>query len=275
MLRQLTRSGLVRLAALIALVALAAFSAAGAARADTSYVYPDVAGDSASAPDIQQVTLTDNGDGTVGVRINLAAVIADDGSCVLFGIDADRNPKTGDPDMGMEYIVMADVTGAGFGKWDGSQFTSFTHQSIAPTLDGGELAFTLTLADLGVTSFDFVVAGYHADDIDVVPDDGVLTYPQAPAKPTLKSVMVGMSVLMPKAGKKLAVTTVQLRLSDDEIVNSQPLSCTLTYRGKKLPPVKKCTWNIPKSYKGKTLTLNLAVTYQGDSRTISLPVTPQ
>src|SRR5262245_8743534 len=57
-------------------------------------VYTDAHGDNASAPDIEKVTLTDGGEGTVAVEIDLAAALLTDGSSVVFGIDADRNAKT-------------------------------------------------------------------------------------------------------------------------------------------------------------------------------------
>lgn len=101
---------------LVLAVALVAFGlalgASHGAAAGQPNVYTDPAGDSASAPDIQKVTMTDNGNGTVAVEIDLAAAIPDDGSSFLvFGIDADRNRSTGDP-IGIEYAVEIDAGGS-------------------------------------------------------------------------------------------------------------------------------------------------------------------
>ena len=273
-----TRSTIARFAIGAALLAALAFSAAGAARAaPTPYVYTDKAGDSASAPDIQQVTLTDNGDGTVAWEIDLAATIPDDGaSAVLVMIDADRNAQTGDK-MGNDYMVYGDAEGLMVMRWDAttSNWVLSDHQPSSADLEGGRLTFTVALADLGTTSFDFVVAGIHGDDIDIAPESGAFTYPQTAATPTVKGIVVSGSVLLPKAGKKFAVPAPQVHLSDDEIVPADTYTCTLTNHGKVMQQTAKCTWMLPKTTKGKTLMLKLAVTYQGQAGAITLPVTPK
>src|SRR5271169_4557751 len=82
----ITRGRLGRLSAVLAVLALVLVAAAGAARSNAvvPYAYMDKAGDSGTAPDIQKVVLTDQGNGLVGVEIDLAAVIPDDGSTVVF-----------------------------------------------------------------------------------------------------------------------------------------------------------------------------------------------
>jgi hypothetical protein len=273
MFNGITRKRLGGLVAALAALALAALVAAGAARAGTAYVYTDAAGDSASAPDVQKVTLTDGGNGTVGVEIDLAATIADDGSGVALMVDTDRNRQTGSS-VGAEYIVCAVAQGASIAKWDGTEWSGIDHQPLDPTLDGGQLTFTLTLSDLGTTSFDFVVATVHEDDVDVAPEDGVFTYPQAPAKPTIKGIMVNATALFPKAGKTLTIPKVQLRLSTDEIVSADSVTCTLSYKGTQLAPVRACTWKLPKALKGKSLKLKLTAAYQGETSTLTLPIKP-
>lgn len=269
----MTRRRLGGAATALAVVVLAALVAAGAARAGGASVYTDAAGDNATAPDIQQVTLTDGGNGTVGVEIDLAAVIPDDGSAVVVLIDADRNPQTGD--SGAEYAFCAGAQGASLMKWDGADWSSFDHQPLAADLVGGQLTFTLTLSDLATTGFDFVVGGMHGDDLDTAPENGAFTYPQAPAKPTIRGFMVTLSALVPKAGKTLRVAPeVHVRLSTDEIVVPDSLVCTLTQKGKQLQPVGNCTWKLPTTVKGKHLTLKLTATYQGETGTITLPVQP-
>ena len=76
MFNQRTRTTLGRLILGAALLTMAAFAAAGVARGAgvTPYVYTDKAGDSLSAPDIQKVVLTDKGDGTVAVEIDIPTV---------------------------------------------------------------------------------------------------------------------------------------------------------------------------------------------------------
>jgi hypothetical protein len=269
-----TRRRLGAFVAALAVVTLAAAAAAGAARAGTGFVYTDAAGDNYSAPDIQQVVLTDNGDGTVGVEVDLAAALPGDDSFVGFMIDADRNRQTGNS-LGAEYAVDSDVTGAAMTIWDGEEWVDFDHHPLAPALDGGKLTFTLTLSDIGVTRFDFIVGGLSEDDIDAAPEEGAFSYPQAPAQPTIEGITLAMRALFPKAGKTLNVApSVQLRLSTDEIVGPDSLTCTLTNKGKRVKPAGDCSWKLAKTLKGKTLTLKLTAGYQGETRTVTLPVKP-
>jgi hypothetical protein len=218
----------------LALVLVAAALFAGAARAGTPNVYTDASGDNTSAPDIQKVTLTDAGDGTVGVEIDLAAEIPADGSAVFMGIDADRNSQTGR--NGSEFTVFLFPDGASLTKWDGSTWAPFTHQAISPNEVGGRLTFTLTLADLGVQSFDFWVGSAHKDDLDIAPEDGIFTFPQTEAKPSIQSIVLSATALFPKAGKVFAIPSLSVKLSTNQITGADTMSCTLSYKGKALAP---------------------------------------
>jgi hypothetical protein len=93
--------------------ALAAFSIlTGTAHAGDTYA--DAVGDSTSAPDIRQVTLTDGGNGTVAVAIDLDADVAV-GSSVVLGINSDRDSATG-AHCGCDYMVWVDDRGIAIGK---------------------------------------------------------------------------------------------------------------------------------------------------------------
>jgi hypothetical protein len=270
----------------LAVVGMALVGVAGAGASASEYrtvaagaasVYTDASGDSASAPDIQKVVLTDGGNGTVAVEIDLAATIPNDGSSgVIFAVDADSNPATGN-DQGWDYAVIANATGAALVKWDGSNFSDFTHQPISPGLNGGTLTFTLTLADLGSpTAFDFVVGGANGNDVDVAPDSGEFHYPLVVAKPTIKSIIINSIVLAaPKAGKIFRIPSVQVTLSTDEIVTADSVSCTLTYKGHAIKRIGPCAWRIPLAYRHKHLTLHLIATYQGATGTLMWPITPR
>lgn len=280
----------------LAMLALTAALGAVVATAAGPYVYTDAVGDSASAPDIQRVTLTDNGNGTVGIAIDLAAMIPADGdSGVEMMIDADRNGTTGDD--GFEFGLAADATGAGFGKWDGSRYADFPHQPIQPRLliDGAgvHLTFVLTLGDIGAQAFDFVVDSWHGKEGDWAPEHGLFAYPsaapaptpttttaptktvQAAATPTITSVLTPLGKLMPKAGSTFAAPKPQLRLATGAVVAPDSMSCSLTLKGKALKPLRACVWTLPKSTKGKTLTLAVTLGYQGATTSLKLPVMPK
>jgi hypothetical protein len=165
-------------------------------------------------------------------------------------------------------------------KADGSSWVEFSHQPLQPALTATDMTCTITLADLGgVTAFDFVGGSARGNDIDVAPDSGVATYGAEPAQeaaaPTVKSVMLPAVVLLPTAGKVLRVPRLQLTLTDDSIVRADSQTCTLTFKGKKLPALAGgCAWKIPKTYKKKHLILKITFTYGAESHVVTWPVTP-
>jgi len=95
------------------------------------------------------------------------------------------------------------------------------------------------------------------------------------AQPTIQTILVNAAAFMPRAGKTLSVPPVQVRLSTNEIVAADSASCTLTYRGKRLPPVRPSAWRIPGAYREKGLELTITASYRGATSTISLPVMPR
>jgi hypothetical protein len=278
-----------RIAMLLALVtAFTVGNAAGPgpALADTTApsVYTDPTGDSASAPDVSKLTLTPAG-GTVAFDFAYTGTLGTDGSFAV-GIDADRNAQTGN--KGVDYLYIAANNGATFAKWDGTQWTNFTHQPTSPTLTATDLTFTITLADIGgVTTFDFFAGSIRGNDVDLVPDSGTGTYPAPVAAPppppppppapaaTVKALLIPSGVLLPKAGKVLRVPPLQLLLTDGTTVTADRQACTLKHKGKNLPALAGgCAWKIPKADKNVRLVLTITYVYGGKSKTTSWPVYP-
>ncbi|HEY3542334.1 MAG TPA: hypothetical protein VGK79_07310 [Gaiellaceae bacterium] len=258
----------------VTLVALVAATIAGTARAGATYVYIDPPGDNKSAPDVQKITLTDGGDGTVAVEIDLAAEIPPGDSFVYFGIDADRNRDTGN--RGDEYAVILRSDSGVFAKWDGGGLVPADHHAIAPNMVGGRVTFTLTLADIGADEFDFwVLTSAGADDFDTAPTDGVFSYPQTVAKPSIQSVLLGARAILPRGGRTFALGSVQVKLSTSEIVTADSLTCSLTRKGEPLAPVGTCAWKIPESLKRQVLVLTVTAGYQGAEGRITLPLVPR
>jgi hypothetical protein len=95
------------------------------------------------------------------------------------------------------------------------------------------------------------------------------------AQPTIETILLNADAFMPRAGKTLSIPPVQVRLSTNEIVAAESASCTLTYRGKRLAPVRPSAWRIPRAYREKRLELTVTASYRGATSTISLPVRPR
>jgi hypothetical protein len=294
--RAAARVGAVLAFAVLALVAAVSAPAMSAGRAAVS-TYPDATGDANSAPDLAQMTLTDNGNGTVGVDIKLAGStdLGSDGKIGCF-IDADNNPSTGGD--GAEFLVAATSSGALVGHWDGTSFVQVTTQPINSSFNGTDLTFTLILSDFGTSSFGFVVAGIRGNDVDVAPESGEFSYPQAPPPaaptttapattapvtttapaapaPTVDKILVGAGVLFPKAGRVYRIKGVQVMMSTGEIVKPTTVTCRLTLRGKALRALQGgCAWRIPKTYLKKKLVLIITASYRGASGSFRLSVVP-
>jgi hypothetical protein len=276
---------------LVAAIAVGSASGPGPAKADTTTpsTYIDPTGDSASAPDVTKVTITP-GNGTAAFDVAFTGTLGSDGQFAIV-IDADRNPQTGN--HGFDYLYLADSTGGGFGKWDGTQWANFTHQPTNPGMTSTDLTFTITLADIGgVSTFDFVAGSLRGNDADTAPDSGVATYPIAVAAPppppppapaptptptpTVKALLIPSGVLLAKAGKVLRVPRLQLLLTDGTTATADTQACTLKLKGKKLPALAGgCAWKIPKAYKKARLVLTITYSYGGKAKTTSWPVYPR
>ncbi|MCW2964631.1 MAG: hypothetical protein JWO17_1883 [Actinomycetia bacterium] len=230
------------------------------------------------------------GNGTVGFDITYSGAIGSDG-VLGVGIDADRNAQTGR--SGLEYMYVANSTGAGLAKWDGTQWADFAHQPTSPGLTSTDFTFTITLADIGgVTTFDFVAVSLRGNDSDGVPDNGVATYPVAiapsttttttttpppppPPTPRVKALLIPSGLLFAKAGKVLRVPPLRLLLIDGTTVTADSQTCTLTFKGKKLPALAGgCAWKIPKTYRKARLVLKISYSYGGATKSTSWPVYP-
>lgn len=256
-------------AAVAALGLLVTPLAAGAGPA----TYTDPTGDSASAPDITKIVITDNGT-TWGFEVDLATVqdLADN-SVVGVALDTDRNRGTGDS-TGIDYAVFASAGGLAFDKWDGTRFSPFTHTSTNPALSDGRLTFTVTKADVGSpATFDFYAVSVHGNDEDDAPNGNtIFTWPAA--APTIVKVLVPAATLTPHAGKLLTVSGVSVQMSDQTTVAPSSLTCSLTLAGRGLAKTGACSWRIPKKAKGRTVLLKLviAVGSQHVTRTFALKV---
>jgi hypothetical protein len=95
------------------------------------------------------------------------------------------------------------------------------------------------------------------------------------AQPTIETILLNAHAFMPRAGQTLSLPPVQVRLSTNEIVVAESVSCTLTYRGKRLVPVGPSAWRIPGTYRKQGLELTVTASYRGATSTVSVPVTPR
>jgi hypothetical protein len=257
-------------AVLLAVLGLGAARApAAAARAAAApATYTDPAGDAKSAPDITGVTISGAGTGTYDVKVDLGTMpnLAPDG-VLLFGIDSDRNVRTGNQ-LGWEFEVLANSTGAVYLRWNGSDEVPFSHQPLSPRLTGTGIAFTLSKADLGGDLFDFAAATVRGDDIDTAPDDPPATFPRQ-----IEKLLIPLTSLSPRAGKVFRFTGATVQLDTGETVTPEEITCRLTYKGTELKPLAGgCAWRIPKKLRKKQVVLEVTLSYGGASVTQTYPL---
>src|SRR4051794_2079946 len=105
-----------------AAVALALLTFAAAAGADGRYA--DATGDGNGAPDIQNVQVTNDGNGLVTFRITIDALPPAPADVLTdVGLDTDLNESTGAPDwLGADYAFQVNqaTNTAAFAHWNGS-----------------------------------------------------------------------------------------------------------------------------------------------------------
>jgi len=78
---------------------------------------------------------------------------------------------------------------------------------------------------------------------------------------TLRRSVVTFAPTFPRSGRKFALRTVSLVLSDGSRVKAATSSCSATLSGKAYGKRKSCTWNLPASARGKKLRVSIAATY--------------
>ena len=260
-----------------AVVLAAGAMLAGSAHAASPTIYVDPLGDSKTAPDISVVALTDNGDGTMSGDVALTGGISGN-EIVYVAFDTDGNTATGL--NGAEYTVVMSLQASALARWDGTSLTPF--KGVPSTFDAskGILHFTLSPADIGnPATFGFWAGAINGDDSDQAPDHGEYSYPLTvtpvtppAAPPDIRSVVVGAGSLFPKAGRVYAVAQPKIRLDNDTIVAPDSATCTLTWNGKALKPIRTCSWKLPLAVRQKHLLLKITVDYHGTTRTVTLPV---
>jgi hypothetical protein len=268
-------------AVVLALVAAGGASAHVERSSANSMSFTDPVGDSGAKPDISGGTVSNDDAGKLTFTVGFAnrpALIS--GDFIEIFIDADNAAWTGND--GFEYIVQYsfDSTPATseLQHWDGTQYVTVTTAAVDGSYVGGTLTLSLSFRALDDTAklrF-FVYADSSANeadtDFDDAPHDSVFSY-QVKIPLLFDAFKAPAKV---KAGKgataALAVTT------DDEVHGL--VTCRATIAGKSvrgqgswvgvlLVPrpsstgetaspfaykgVAFCTWNVPKTAKGKLL----------------------
>lgn len=264
---------------LSALAVVAALVAAPAAWArDGGTAYHDRTGESASAPDISSVSVTDLA-GRITIRANMPGAACDESFSYALLFDVDRNRATGDGGVDFVYSV-AWQDGAPEGTltaWTGRGFIVVGEDSDGSC--GGGFTFSIGAPYLAVVGdFDFAIVSQRKTAAGVVtdaaPDSGMWTY-EVGSRPVLASLVARV----PRVGAtaaRYAIAVSGVRLSNGVAVPPDSVACTATLAGRALQraPGAACAFRLRPHAARKPLVVRITVGYGGVTRAFVLRALP-
>ena len=257
------------------LVALGALAFASPAYADQNYT--DATGEDAASADITTIAVANSPAArtlTFKVQIGNMPTLEENALLVVF-IDSDRNATTGG--NGFEYAFIADGTGYELDKWDGTKYAVVNAFTAQVSFNAGLFTAAFDPVSVGAPkAFDFAVVTFRGPDpnnpaVDVAPDgSGIYTYTPVVAAPVVKPSVKGSTVTVtpvPKAGTRVHVGPLAVKLSDGTSVSATGSKCTATVGGAKLKGTGAggCTFALPKKAKGKRLVVTVSGHYGGST----------
>lgn len=285
----------VKLAAFVAVFSLAALlvgaastSAAPHAVTSVPVVFTDAIGDSGTAPDLTQVSVTNDDQGNYAFVATFGTPYGSASSFFIY-LDTDSNPATGDPQaLGADFLIDEDgSTGEyGFLQWNGSAWVDTPANFTADvSLDSTKNTLTVVVSktELNNTStFNFWVASIDGDGSPGHFDDGPSgsgswSYKlQAPLTLQLAAGHAGTA----KAGGTWSLVIAAIRSDTGKTVGLEgAITCSATAHGTKLKLLGRafvssgaggvsaavCTFVVPKTLKHKLLSGSIHISYGGQT----------
>ena len=231
----------------------------------------DTRNETADAPDIGKVTITQEGD-IVQVEADVARLPAlfTPGFCG-FALDTDGDPTTGSL-FGAEYFFAIDLkTLQGqVEHWTGTRYVN-AKKIADPSrslVGAGSCGFMFNLANFGwpkeirltiaVTSGSGPSASH-----DLAPDAGEWRFAVVQQPDSLEFTF---EPSRPATGTTFAAVAPSLTLTDESVVKPSRVTCTATLDGANLPALGgtgKCRWHIPVDAAGKQLVVTATAGYRG------------
>jgi len=262
-----------------------------------SQTFTDPTGDSGNAPDVTNVTVSNDDKGQITFAISLPNRTSLAGSDVLL-VGLDTNGNSSDGIAGADYVVGVVGPLGGLFSATGGNLSPITPTSpFSATFANGVQTISLNKADIGnPTQLSLYIAssGDGGNTIgDLAPDSGSgWTYqvtiatssgPTGSTGPTGQTGSGGQPAVKLTAGKAQVSTAVHGKPFTASMVVtdastgqgvSGTVTCSAKLGGKTLPGGRHsasasgtatCTWKLPASAKGKQLTGKISETYKGKS----------
>ena len=254
---------------IVVAAALSASLAMLTGAASAAQTYTDPSGDSGTAADITSVNVSNDAAGKITFVLSFAnrtAPTPDDVFAIF--LDTDKNASTGDTRFGgADYAIFVDNGDRTVDmlRWTGTDYGD-TPDSTVRTSDGRTIE--VNRSELGnAAGFNFLVFAINqaGDQIDLAPNaPPPFAYDLTVAAPSVESATTTFSSTAPVAGRRFAVRSIQLHLSDQTTARPSSYTCVATLAGRTLRPVGRCAWNIPRTAKGKRLVVTVAVVFRGE-----------
>ncbi len=284
----MTRRTIVLGLALAALVVTPAIALGGSAGlAANSQTFNDSIGEDAAAPDITSTAVSNDDQGNIVLRINVAnrpALTPD----MLFLIFVDTIPNAGDPDsLGADWAIQLEPAGVALFQWNGSDYLfaqsqsslAFVYAATGPTIrinaiDLGK-AKTMNFVVLALSGITIDAAGnpdFTNVRDDIAPDTGRGTYAyQVLTTFSLRVVGFTTGPKPARAGKTFSAGLAATQSDTAALAEQGTVTCNARIAGRRVAVktsrvrngVAACVWSIPKTASGKTLQGTIALTVQG------------
>jgi hypothetical protein len=269
---------------------------AHAATGSASFVDP--AGDSAAAPDVTAVTVSNDDQGLITFRVSVAnrsALGPDEVIAIPIGTN-DPDLFHGQRDDGMNFILGLAAEGAFLLEWDGETMQDVDPQpgSVTGSFAGGVAAVTVRQDDLAPgfpdvsvpIALNFYVLGILFSGSNVLAQDdapdGTAIWSYRLTEPLRLIVTNFAADKTVKAGKTLVVLLGVAYADTGAALKSGKIACrarigkkalrgtgrfftlTLNIGGRRLEsPSATCSWKIPKTARKKTVRGSVTVTESG------------
>jgi hypothetical protein len=240
---------------------LASTMRASAPRSFDDYIQdtrgPDICGQNTMANDNEGVL-------TIGLHIhNRTSFVGSEAYGLFF--DTDLNSTTGA--AGAEYRVRLTSDGTVVGKWDGTKFQPTATLGPAEWKPGYGPVFQIKTSDLGdAKAFNFVIFATDGVNGDLAPNSGSWSYQLTPLELTIQRLAVEPA----KAGRRFGARMGVVRGDLNAPLAEGTITCTAKLGAKNVGGTGSfaagwiaCSWQLPRSARGKRFAGTVAVDFQG------------
>ena len=241
--------------------------------------YDDPIEDAGNAPDFcgGEAVTNDNRTITIGIHAHNRSGFVPGDSYGIY-LDTDLNAATGGGDIGAEYEITLDGSGARLEQWNGTSFQPTSTATLPMEwADGYGPVLAVDRAAVGNPSgFRLVMVSAYGSDSDRAPDEGTWSYTVTPLRLQATSLSHGPAV----AGKAFVARMLVMRNDFDAPLDEGTIRCAakhgataLTGTGSFKRNRVNCAWRLPSAARGKRLAATMAVAFQGVQANRSFSVT--